>query len=110
MNPEEQHRIYMREYASNRKRESRAMAFCKFVIDGFHFEIAVRIWQDDDWEYNEWSDFCKNIVKERLELNNSTFKTIADSLFEEIAMELPSREIWIKISQGEDISLTVKYS
>ena len=113
VNPEEQHEIYMREYAENRMKNGNAMARCRFSVgrgraEILDFKIYIRIWQDDDWNYEEWCEFCKNIVSEKVTLNNTSYRVIANELFSFIAAELPGRSIWVKINQN-DVGVTVKY-
>jgi hypothetical protein len=113
MNPEEQHHRYLKKYAGNRMKNGVAMARCRFsahvgAAEMLDFKVYVQIWQDEDWLYAEWHDFCKKLVEEKVTLNNSSYKAIADELFLLIAEELPSRNVWIKINQN-DVGITIRY-
>ena len=113
MDPEEQHQQYLKEYANNRQKNSTAMARSRFSVnvnnaEVLDFKVYIQIWQDEDWLYTEWHDFCKKLVTEKVKLNNSSYKAIADELFLLIATELPARNVWIKINQN-DVGLTIKY-
>jgi hypothetical protein len=113
MNPEEQHEQYQAQWRANCIKGSHCMAgvrFLKFheVTTVFRFEVKIRIWQDEDWEYGEFHDFCKNLVDTDITLNTNSYKEMSDQLYDLIATEMPGREIWIKILH-ENAGLTTKY-
>ena len=112
MNPEAQHKFHMDEWRENCIKNSHAMARCRYtMVNGsraYDFKVYMQIWQDDDWDYIEFIDFCKNKTTEHVELNTSTYKEMADTLYRAMAIELPGRNIWVCINEG-DVGITVKY-
>ena len=113
MDPEDKHLEYLKEWAATNVKNAVNMARVRFTV--FHnrttaldFKVYMQIWQDDEWDYNYFHDYCKKLVETKVELNTTSYKAISDQLYQLIAMDSPGSEIWIKINSG-DIGLTTKY-
>lgn len=66
-----------------------------------NFKVELQIWQDDDLDYYHHLEYLKKLVEEHIEINNTTYKTIADELFILLAADFCNREITISISSAE---------
>ena len=75
----------------------------------FNFKVYIRIWQDDDFIYGEWVEYCEKLIKERLDINTNSYKAMADQLYDLIATEMPGREIKIQINSAGKTGLSIKY-
>lgn len=115
MNPEEQHLEHMATHRANCIKGSHAMARASIQIihpkplTVFNFKVYIRIWQDDDFIYGEWVEYCEKLIKERLDINTNSYKAMADQLYDLIATEMPGREIKIQINSAGKTGLSIKY-
>jgi len=115
VDPEEQHKKYQEGWRANAIKGSHAMARAsiqvihKTPLTVFNFKIYIRIWQDDDFVYDEWSDFCEKLITEQLDINTNSYKAMADQLYDLIATDMPGREIKIQINSAGKTGLSIKY-
>jgi hypothetical protein len=109
--PEEQFLAHNTQRIENVVKQALCMTTCKFQIANspIFFAISMQIWQDNDWDHEAFSNFCKRIINENNLINNSSYKAIADELYKMMATELPGREIWINMSWNH-YELLIKYS
>lgn len=112
MDPEKQHEQVRLEYSRHIAKGAGNMSRVRYTVihglDCLDFKVYMQIWQDDDWNYEEFLDYCKKLTAEHIELNTNSYKAMADELYLLIAKDMPSRNIWICINNG-DIGITVKY-
>ena len=113
MNPEERHLEFLARKQKGIVKTAHAMARVRYTIfrhisQALNFKVYIQIWQDDDWNYEEFLEFCKKLTADQIELNTSRYKAIADELYLLISAEMPSRNIWICINHN-DIGITIKY-
>lgn len=117
MDPEQQHLEFIKQQQKNIVKGADCMARVRYTVynhilnwNGINFEVYIQIWQDKDWNYKEFLEFCKKLTDEKVELNTNSYKVMADELYLLIANEMPGRNIWICINHNDnDIGITIKY-
>mgnify|MGYP003640134644 CR=1 FL=1 len=116
LDPEQQHQAYMDRFRENVCKGAHKMARVRytqfdraFPLRALDFKVYIQIWDDSDWIYNEFLEYCKKLTAEQVELNNSSYQNMADQLFNLIATEMPGRDIWICINH-DDVGITIKYN
>ncbi len=112
MDPEKQHKQVKLEYSKHIVKMADNMSRVRYTVihgtEALDFKVYMQIWQDDDWDYEEFLDYCKKLTAEHIKLNTNSYKAMADELYLLIAKDMPSRNIWICIN-NDDIGITVKY-
>ena len=105
MDPEKQHAEVQLEWQKNIAKTAGNMARVRYTVihdvAALDFKVYMQIWQDDDWDYIQFLEFCKKLTVEQVELNTNSYKAMADQLYLLIAKEMPSRNIWICINNGD---------
>ena len=115
VDPEKQHEQVRSEYARHIAKSAKNMARARytFISDGhikmaFDFKVYIQIWQDEDWNYTEFRNYCKKLTQEQVKLNTNSYKAMADQLYLLITKDMPGRNIWIFIN-NDDIGINIKY-
>jgi hypothetical protein len=113
MDHEELHSAHISEGLRKAVTNAHIIAECAFEIADqqsvYYFNVGIQIWQDKDWEYNEFRLLCERYITEHNLINNSSYKEIADKLFTFLATDLPGRHIVIEINNGVN-GLTINYN
>jgi len=112
LDPEEQHRAYMDLQRKTLMKDALNMARVRYSITVgtrvYNYKVYIQIWQDDDFNYEEFLDFCKKLTVNEVELNTNSYKAMADQLYNLLAIGMPGRSIWICINQN-DTGITIQY-
>ena len=112
LDPEAQHRAYMDLQQKSIVKNAINMARVRYSITAgtrvYNYKVYIQIWQDDDFIYEEFLDYCKKLTLTGVTLNTNSYKAMADQLYNLIASEMPGRNIWICINQN-DTGITIQY-
>jgi len=112
MNPEERHEEFAAGMIENIVKGALNMARFRFSVTYgtrvYNYKVYIQIWQDDDFDYDEFLEHCKKLTHTGVELNTNSYKAMADQLYRLLAADLPGRGIHICINQN-DTGITIKY-